>query len=194
MVETTPPLKFVQRSIIILLAVFALSACSVTLDNAYAKANPGINKSKTIGKRKNSQALLTAQRDFENKIAKLEVKSRLLNQYSNWKGVRYRLGGASKKGVDCSAFVQITFREQFGVKLPRATFQQRNVGKAVKASQLKVGDLLLFQTNRTTRHIGIYLGNNKFVHSSTSVGVTISDLDNSYWNKRYREARRVLQT
>lgn len=192
MVKARPPLKMVRQSIIIVLAIFTLSFCSVPLNNALAKVNPSIDKRHTIGKK--SQALLIAQRNFKSKIAKLEVKNRILNQYSSWKGVRYRLGGTSKKGVDCSAFVQITFREQFGVKLPRATLQQRNVGKAVKASQLKIGDLLLFQTNRTTRHIGIYLGNNKFVHSSTSVGVTISDLDNSYWSKRYREARRVLKT
>ena len=121
-----------------------------------------------------------------------KVKSKILDQYSDWKGVRYKLGGSTKKGVDCSAFVQITFKEQFGVELPRTTLGQRNIGTAINKSKLKAGDLVLFNTRRTTRHIGIYLGNNKFVHASSSQGVMISDLHNSYWSKRYTSARRVI--
>lgn len=140
----------------------------------------------------NSFFLQKSQDDFAQMLGRSEIKSRLLDQYDDWKGVRYRWGGTNKKGVDCSGFVQITFREQFGVELPRTTLQQKNSGTPIKMSQLQVGDLVLFDITSRTRHIGIYLGNKKFVHAATSSGVMISALDDSYWSKRYREARRVL--
>ncbi|MGL4195177.1 MAG: bifunctional murein DD-endopeptidase/murein LD-carboxypeptidase, partial [Edwardsiella piscicida] len=96
------------------------------------------------------------------------------------------------RGIDCSAFVQRTFREQFGLELPRSTSQQEGTGHAIKRSKLRIGDLVLFRAGSTGRHVGIYLGNDQFVHASTSSGVTISNLNDTYWNKRYREARRVL--
>ncbi len=125
-------------------------------------------------------------------VRNLDVKSRLMEQYASWKGVRYRLGGETKRGIDCSAFVQRTFREQFGMELPRSTYEQQEMGKSISRSKLRTGDLVLFRAGSTGRHVGIYIGNNQFVHASTSSGVTISNLSEPYWNKRYNEARRVL--
>ncbi len=99
---------------------------------------------------------------------------------------------APVKGIDCSAFVQRTFREQFGLELPRSTSEQQETGKSISRTQLRTGDLVLFRAGSTGRHVGIYLGNNQFVHASTSSGVTISSMDEPYWKKRYNEARRVL--
>ena len=110
-----------------------------------------------------------------------DVKSRLMDQYASWKGVRYRLGGSTRKGIDCSAFVQRTFREQFGLELPRSTSEQQETGKSISRAQLRTGDLVLFRAGSTGRHVGIYLGNNQFVHASTSSGVTISSMDEPYW-------------
>ncbi|BEH71921.1 hypothetical protein GBS0709_10380 [Edwardsiella tarda] len=125
-------------------------------------------------------------------VRNVDIKSKIMDQYASWKGVRYRLGGDSKRGIDCSAFVQRTFREQFGLELPRSTSQQEGTGRAIKRSKLRIGDLVLFRAGSTGRHVGIYLGNDQFVHASTSSGVTISNLNETYWKKRYREARRVL--
>jgi lipoprotein Spr len=108
--------------------------------------------------------------------------------------VRYRLGGNTKRGIDCSAFVQTTFREQFSMNLPRSTSELRNLGKKIQRTKLRPGDLVLFRAGSTGRHVGIYLGNDKFVHASTRVGVTISSLNEDYWNKRYRDSRRVLSS
>lgn len=141
---------------------------------------------------KDNLLLQASQDEFEEMVRTLDVKSKIMDQYASWKGVRYRLGGNSKRGIDCSAFVQRTFREQFGLELPRSTSQQEDTGHAIKRSKLRIGDLVLFRTGSTGRHIGIYLGNDQFVHASTSSGVMISNLNDSYWNKRYREARRVL--
>lgn len=88
--------------------------------------------------------------------------------------------------------MQRTFREQFGLELPRSTSEQQDSGKSISRTQLRTGDLVLFRAGSTGRHVGIYIGNNQFVHASTSSGVTISSLDEPYWKKRYNEARRVL--
>ncbi len=136
--------------------------------------------------------LETSQDKFEDLVRSVDVKSRLMDQYASWKGVHYRLGGDSKRGIDCSAFVQTTFRDQFGLSLPRSTFQQQNTGHPVQRAKLRPGDLVLFRFGPTGRHIGIYLGNNNFVHASSSSGVMISNLNEHYWKTHYRQARRIL--
>lgn len=129
---------------------------------------------------------------MKNLVRNVDVKSRIMDQYADWKGVRYRLGGSTKKGIDCSGFVQRTFREQFGLELPRSTYEQQEMGKSVSRSNLRTGDLVLFRAGSTGRHVGIYIGNNQFVHASTSSGVIISSMNEPYWKKRYNEARQVL--
>jgi lipoprotein Spr len=136
--------------------------------------------------------LQASQDEFEEMVRNVDVKSRIMDQYASWKGVRYRLGGSSRAGIDCSAFVQRTFQEQFGLTLPRSTSEQQETGKSVSRSKLRTGDLVLFRAGSTGRHVGIYIGNNQFVHASTSSGVVISSMDEPYWKKRYNEARRVL--
>lgn len=126
-------------------------------------------------------SLQASQDEFETMVRNTDVKSRLMDQYASWKGVRYRLGGSTRKGIDCSAFVQRTFREQFGLELPRSTSEQQETGKSISRAQLRTGDLVLFRAGSTGRHVGIYLGNNQFVHASTSSGVTISSMDEPYW-------------
>lgn len=119
------------------------------------------------------------------------LKKKLYSQYEEWKGVRYRMGGLSKKGIDCSGFVYITFVSKFGVRLPRTTKQQSMVGEPVKRSELKTGDLIFFKTSLFVRHVGIYLEKGKFLHASKKRGVMISRLSNDYWNSRYWKAKRV---
>lgn len=162
-----------------------LSACSTThtAQNVHSETH-------AVGQE--SSSLQASQDEFESMVRNLDVKSRIMDQYADWKGVRYRLGGTSKKGIDCSSFVQRTFREQFGLELPRSTSQQRAIGKSVSRSNLRTGDLVLFRAGSTGRHVGIYIGNDQFVHASTSSGVMISSMNDPYWNKRYNEARRVL--
>ena len=139
-----------------------------------------------------TSSLQASQDEFENLVRNVDVKSRIMDQYADWKGVRYRLGGSTKKGIDCSGFVQRTFREQFGLELPRSTYEQQEMGKSVSRSNLRTGDLVLFRAGSTGRHVGIYIVNNQFVHASTSSGVIISSMNEPYWKKRYNEARRVL--
>nr|WP_203344469.1 NlpC/P60 family protein [Vibrio fluvialis] len=111
--------------------------------------------------------------------------------YNQWQGVPYQLGGNTKRGVDCSAFVQIAYREAWQQPLPRTTSSQSQVGNAIKYKQAKYGDLVFFKTSRTTQHVGVYLGNKLFMHASTSKGVIISRLDNPYWASKFWQFRRI---
>ncbi len=118
------------------------------------------------------------------------VRRKLHAQYQEWGGTRYRYGGLSKNGVDCSGFVYLTFREQLGLSVPRTTADQIRVGRAVARSALRPGDLVFFRTGYKVRHVGIYMGEQQFLHASTSRGVMISSLNNTYWRSKYWQARR----
>lgn len=119
------------------------------------------------------------------------VKKQLLAQYRKWRGVRYKLGGLSRRGIDCSGFVMLVFKSQFGINLPRTTRLQVNSGRSVSQSALKAGDLVFFKTGANSRHVGIYLERGKFMHASSSKGVTISHLNNVYWRSHYWKSVRV---
>jgi len=121
------------------------------------------------------------------------VERELRSVYAEWRGTRHRMGGQSKSGTDCSGFVQLVFRDKFGVSLPRTTKQQVSAGHAVGASDLRAGDLVFFRPPTYPRHVGIYLGGGEFVHASTHKGVIISHVSERYWNEAYWTARRVLQ-
>ena len=78
------------------------------------------------------------------------------------------------------------------MELPRSTYEQQESGTQVQRGKLRPGDLVLFRAGSTGRHVGIYIGNNQFVHASTRAGVMISSMDDDYWNKRYQEGRRIF--
>lgn len=120
-----------------------------------------------------------------------DTKNILLKKYHSWKGVKYRWGGDSRHGIDCSAFTRRVFKE-LSVHLPRTTAEQIRSGDKITKQQLQVGDLVFFKTTRRVRHVGIYVGNDQFIHASRKTGVTTSSLNNDYWVKRYETSVRVI--
>jgi lipoprotein Spr len=114
----------------------------------------------------------------------------LLKLIDEWFGTRYRLGGSSKAGIDCSALMQVFFTALYGVALPRTAKEQYKFTRKISRTELKEGDLVFFNTTGGISHVGMYLQNNKFVHASSS-GVTISDLFEDYWMRRFIGVGRV---
>lgn len=119
---------------------------------------------------------------------------KILTHYDQWEGVRYQLGGNSRKGIDCSAYMQRMFADEFSFRLPRSSHEQIKLGSRIAKGDLTAGDLVFFKTSAHERHVGVYIGNGKFLHASTRVGVTVSELDNQYWKARYDQARRINHT
>jgi cell wall-associated NlpC family hydrolase len=113
-------------------------------------------------------------------------------------GTPYVWGGDDPvDGFDCSGLTQFVFRETAGIDLPRTAREQRHEGKDVKRQELKPGDLVFFNTTRrrTVSHVGIYIGQNQFVHAPTRGSkVRVDSMNNSYWSKRYIAARRFIDT
>jgi cell wall-associated NlpC family hydrolase len=116
----------------------------------------------------------------------------LVNEYRNWQGTPYRLGGTTKAGVDCSGFVQAVYKNSFNISIARNTDKQAISGRFVQRNALQVGDLVFFKSRWKARHVGIYLGDDQFLHASSSKGVMISSLNNVYWQPRYWQSRRIL--
>ena len=111
-------------------------------------------------------------------------------------GIKYRRGGTDPdSGLDCSGFVQLVFKDAIGMLLPRTAKEQSQVGDVIDKKELKPGDLVFFNTmRRAFSHVGIYLGDNRFMHSPRSgAEVRVEDMSQSYWVKRYNGARRVVE-
>ena len=136
--------------------------------------------------------------DFNKKPYELPVLAdSILERGMSLIGTRYRFGGTSEAGFDCSGFIGYLFREEAGMNLPRSTREMINVNAPLVArNNLKPGDLLFFSTAGRGRvsHAGIYLGDNQFIHSSSrrSGGVRVDNLGDSYWSKTFIEAKRAL--
>lgn len=117
-----------------------------------------------------------------------------IDQAMDLLGIRYRRGGTSPEaGFDCSGFVSHVFREGLGLILPRSSKEMSKAGEIVNRDELRPGDLVFFNTMRKAfSHVGIYLGDNQFVHAPRSGGlVRVEDLRDSYWIKRFNGARRI---
>ncbi len=119
------------------------------------------------------------------------IVDRLRAHYAGWRGIPYRNGGLSRQGVDCSGFVQLTYRDLFGKELPRTVRQQARAGRPVPRAAVRPGDLVFFKTGLRQRHVGIYLDENLFLHASLSSGVTLSSLQEPYWQKSYWQSLRL---
>lgn len=118
------------------------------------------------------------------------VSEILLSQFQAWKGVRHRVGGTDRRGVDCSGLVQVVFRDAFQVDLPRTSREQSLAGRPVEARDLRPGDLVYFLDKRGD-HIGVVVSDRTFMHASASQGVILSTLD-GYWWPRLKRVQRVL--
>lgn len=116
---------------------------------------------------------------------------KVINYAKTLIGIPYQWGGTTTAGLDCSGFIDYVFQQSQGITLPRTAVQlYTNIGLAVPSPS--PGDLVFFDTTLTktgVSHVGIYIGNGQFIHASSSKGVTISNISNSYWNQCYIGAK-----
>ena len=120
--------------------------------------------------------------------------SELVMQAMGLLGVPYKRGGTSEeKGFDCSGFVRYRYEKSVGLVLPRRAEEQAKVTEEISRSELKPGDLVFFNTlKRTFSHVGIYVGDGKFIHAPRpGKAVRVDDMREAYWQKRFNGARRV---
>lgn len=120
----------------------------------------------------------------------------LYNEGARWLGTPHRMGGSTKRGVDCSGFVAIVFREVYGKQLSRSSADMlKHDCRKVSRAKLQEGDLVFFRTGKGKRgvpnHVGIYLKNGRFIHASTSSGVMVSSLSEPYYTRTWLGGGRV---
>ncbi|MCD8262517.1 MAG: NlpC/P60 family protein [Bacteroides sp.] len=113
---------------------------------------------------------------------------------SQWIGTPYRSGGTTKNGVDCSGLTRELYRSVYRKELPCSTTEQRKKAQKVSRHKLKEGDLVFFSSTRSGKqvaHVGIYLKKNNFIHASTSKGVIVSNLNETYYRKHWLSGGKI---
>jgi len=193
-----PMLKRLAPLVPIALSV-VLAACANHAPQPGLATQPAVFSSTELAEF-DEQAKEAALGDFtEDKSYKLpQLADSILTHGLSLVGTRYRYGGSSvKSGFDCSGFIGYLFKEELGVKLPRSSRDMINIdAPLVSRDDLEPGDLLFFSTSGRNRvsHAGIYMGDNQFIHSSSSRsgGVRVDSLDDRYWSRTFIEAKRAL--
>ncbi|WP_339699240.1 C40 family peptidase [uncultured Marixanthomonas sp.] len=139
----------------------------------------------------------TAPDHVKKSVAPKKV-NKIIAYAKTFQGTRYKFGGTTKKGMDCSGLVYTSFKNE-NIGLPRVSRDMAKQGKRISLRNAEEGDLLFFQTNKTRKvinHVGLVVeskrGVVKFIHSTTSRGVIVSSLDENYWNNAFVEVRRVI--
>jgi cell wall-associated NlpC family hydrolase len=118
--------------------------------------------------------------------------NRLIEESKKYIGIKYQVAGKTPKGFDCSGFVGYIFKKSVGITLPGSASTIFERGTEIEKNELQAGDLVYFKTSsKTISHVGIYIGNGKFIHSQSSIGITITSLSEHYFATRYQGAKRI---
>ena len=131
-------------------------------------------------------------KNYINPDVPLGLREQILLEVIKYLDTPYKYGGNSENGIDCSGFTKQIYSSAMKIDLPRSAREQFDIGESVDG-ELDFGDLVFFNTRRRSNpgHVGIYIGDNQFIHASRTLGVTISSLDETYYKKRYVGARRI---
>jgi len=115
------------------------------------------------------------------------ARLRMINIAKSTIGVPYKWGGNSpQRGFDCSGLMSYVYKNATGLKIPRTAAQQRDNSRTISYAQLQPGDMLFFKTGKRTNHVGVYIGDRKFIHApSGGKRVKVASMDSSYWFKRF---------
>lgn len=174
-------------TLILAATAFPALASNDTLSNDYTGSKTAITFSDISPVVKKEVEPTSSWQQYSTKIQDLVIKG------LEFVGVPYKRGGNTLAGMDCSGFTKKVFQESVGVNLPRTAAEQSKVGFKIEQDELKPGDLVFFNTERKRNsHVGIYLGNDQFVHAPrTGKEIQVDSMQSSYWIKTYSGARRV---
>lgn len=186
-------------------ALFLISCGSTKNTGKIPEAIIGKNEVKTKTTRKVSphkNNKITAKRDDENtsedsEESPKEIKKGIIDYAKTFQGTRYKFGGTTDAGMDCSGLVYTAFQKE-NITLPRISRDMATKGILISFKDIEEGDLVFFKTSsrNTINHVGLVVeakhGEVKFIHSTTRAGVIISSLDEDYWKKAFVEVRRVI--
>lgn len=186
-------------------ALFLISCGSTKNTGKIPESIIGKNEVKTKTTRKVSphkNNKITAKRDDENtsedsEESPKEIKKGIIDYAKTFQGTRYKFGGTTDAGMDCSGLVYTAFQKE-NITLPRISRDMATKGILISFKNIEEGDLVFFKTSsrNTINHVGLVVeakrGEVKFIHSTTRAGVIISSLDEDYWKKAFVEVRRVI--
>lgn len=194
-----------MKKIYFVLILFSILCSSCGSSKSKKRTIISTKKTEKTQQAKNTNRLIvekTVKKKGTTKKRKIATKGNkkinsIISYAKTFEGTRYKYGGTTKKGMDCSGLVYTSFKKE-EIVLPRTSRAMSTQGSKVSLKNIAVGDLLFFKTNKKKNvisHVGLVvtIGSQiKFIHSSTSKGVTISNLDQKYWNNSFAWARRVL--
>jgi cell wall-associated NlpC family hydrolase len=156
------------------------------------------NSSKGIKTKKNKTTKTATRNSTSNSSLPSKAIENIIDYAQTFEGTRYKYGGTTKRGMDCSGLVVTAFQKE-NINLPRTTSELKNTGEWIDVKEVKEGDLLFFATKKNSRqvnHVGIVTksrpGYVEFIHSTTSKGVITSNLSERYWYLAYVQARRIM--
>ena len=179
---------------VLLLFLFAIASCSSSRKVTYKSSNHTKKTEKRDRSRTRTKSKVAKPMATKSSVSK--SANSVVREAHKYLGTPYKYGGSTKSGLDCSGLVINAF-DAANYKMPRISREQANVGKEVRLRDVKEGDLVFFKTSGSTiNHVGIVdkviKGEVYFIHSSTSKGVIVSSMEETYWNKRFVKATRVL--
>lgn len=155
-------------------------------------ASCGSSKRSTTNKKTRTSRTIKSNSDPNSTAGKI------IKYAKTFEGTRYKFGGTTKKGMDCSGLIYTSFAKE-GIALPRISRDMAKQGNRISLLKVKEGDLVFFQTNKSKNvinHVGLVVYNKsgvlKFIHATTSRGVIISDISENYWNRSFVQARRII--
>lgn len=194
-VRTVPQRLLRNASVLLPLGLALLTGCAATTGpSASHPASHDVRNHYLSQNKADPLGAYLASRDFI-KASSGSESTAMAATALNMLGIKYRFGGgAPSTGFDCSGLVKYAAEKSLGLKLPRQSAEIARQGESVKRSELQEGDLVFFNTRgHRFSHVGIYLGDQKFVHAPrTGSVVRIESMDVAYWRKRYNGARRLV--
>lgn len=182
------------RSFMGIVIVFMAIALSMLSSCGSSKRAVAVKQEQTVPERKPSKPARQDQANGRVDTSCDDLKSALVREAESWIGVPYKWGGDTRSGVDCSGFMARLYSDVADVNLPRTTLQQMEFCTSIDRDELRVGDMLFFSSTKSggkVAHVGMYVGDNKMIHASSSRGVVKDDLGLKYYIDHFLAAGRL---